>query len=120
MVPETAPAEKQNATNDVAMNDTESPEREIACFDWKKHIESTLEPQSNTMFKEPIVKQMQAMLVVLNSIIQHETTQADRRKPVTPDADGLQIPKVSTKNRFKPSLTASKETRDDPEMIALV
>ena len=115
-----AAAPEQNLLNDVVMNGTESSERPIICSDWKEHIESTLAPQSNKMFKELIVKRMHPMLVMLNILIQHETTQAARRQPVTLDKDGKQIPFVSTKNRLKPSITASKETSDDPEMIALV
>ena len=83
---------------DAAMEGIESVERQIQCSDWKEHVGKILVTQSNNMFKELMGDQMPWMLALLNTLIQHEATQATRKKPVELDADGLPIPFVSTKH----------------------
>ena len=56
----------------------------------------------------------------MNTIFQHEVTQAIHNKLIKNDADGRPIPDISTRHRYKESMTTSKETSDDAEMIALM
>ena len=72
------------------------------------------------MLKKLIGKQLPPMLAMLNTIFQHEATQATCKQPVELDANGLPIPFILTRHQYKASMIASKETSDDAEMIALV
>ena len=71
------------------------------------------------MLKELIETNLVPMLAKLNTIFQREATQAICKKN-NYDADGQPIPKHLTKHLYKESMTSSKETRDDTEMLALI
>ena len=68
------------------------------------------------MCKEHIHRKIASIITKLRTLIQHEAKQALCDQLFNNPADGQPIPSISMKHQLNPSMTPSKETKDDAEM----
>ena len=106
-------------SDDEESDDENEQLHSTTTLNWREHVNKILATQSDTLKEHIVAVIIPPMLRSFLKVDQREQTNARREEPVE-DSEGNSSTFIPTKHRIRDTVNPSNQSRDEPEMKALV